>query len=71
MSDVQCLPLILFLRMCVVNPCSIANGGCAHECVFTHVAHYCKCRLGFKLLDDRMQCEGQTLHAMDVPKSAS
>ena len=50
----------MILWMCVVNPCHVDNGGCAHECVFTHVTHYCRCRPGFRLLADGTQCDGKT-----------
>ena len=52
--------------VCAVNPCSVGNGGCAHDCIFTHITHYCKCRPGYRLMEDGKQCEGKISPSLSV-----
>ena len=45
-----------------VDECSIANGGCEHECINTEGSFYCDCRGGHELMSDNQTCEGNENH---------
>lgn len=41
---------------CGVKECSENNAGCTHHCIEKKIGYECKCRLGYKLADDKKTC---------------
>ena len=49
-----------------VNECVSNNGGCDHICVNTVGSHTCKCKDGWTLETDKMNCKGNIVYFRDT-----
>lgn len=42
-----------------IDECKFANGGCAQVCSNTIGSFQCKCRVGYQLIGNKEDCEGE------------
>uniref|UniRef100_A0A8C8J2A2 Matrilin 2 n=1 Tax=Oncorhynchus tshawytscha TaxID=74940 RepID=A0A8C8J2A2_ONCTS len=60
-SQIETLTSVFQSNLCGLDPCSLGNHGCEHDCVNTEDSFMCRCREGYKLRPDNRTCQSKSM----------